>query len=93
MERGFELRVKPNAKKNGVGLMADGKLSVSLTAPAVDGKANAALIKFLAKSLGVRKSTCRILRGETSRDKVLLVEGFAPEKVVERVRNLIGAVE
>jgi len=82
------LRVKPNAKKNGFAHMADGKLSVSITAPAVDGKANAALVKFLAKTLGIRKSACQIIRGETSRDKVIQIEGVSPEEALARVRNL-----
>lgn len=43
--QGIELRVKPNAKENGIGLMDDGRLSVSVTAPAVDGKANAAVVE------------------------------------------------
>jgi uncharacterized protein (TIGR00251 family) len=88
MDRGIQLRVKPNAKKNGIGFMDDGRLSVSVTAPAVDGKANAAVVKFLAKSLGVRKSACRIIRGETSRDKVVEIEGVPPEQALARVRNL-----
>ncbi len=88
MDRGIELRVKPNAKKNGFWLMGDGRLSVSVTAPAVDGKANAVLIEHLAGFLGVRKSAVRIIRGKTSRDKVVEIDGISPEEALTRVRNL-----
>ncbi len=67
------IRVIPKAKQNKVVVEKD-RLKVYLTAPAIEGRANEALIKILAEYLNVRKSEIRIIRGEKSRDKVVLVE-------------------
>jgi hypothetical protein len=53
----------------------DGALVVRLTAPPVEGQANAALVRFLARQLGIPASTMSITRGAKGRDKVLLVAG------------------
>ncbi len=58
-----------------------GPLKIKLTAPPVDGKANAALIAFLAKKLGIAKSLITILRGETSRRKSLKIDGMSCEEL------------
>jgi uncharacterized protein (TIGR00251 family) len=59
---------------------ADGKrvLAARVAAPPEDGKANAALIRLMAKTLGVAKSQVRIVTGETSRMKILEVAGDSP---------------
>ena len=74
----IRLKVTPNARSNEMLGWEDdpvaGKLlRVRLQAPPVDGKANKALVAFLAKELGVPKSKIRILKGETSRVKLLEV--------------------
>lgn len=67
------IRVIPNAKQNKI--VDEGeRLKVYLTAPAVDGRANKALIALLAEHFGVRKSSISIIRGEKSRDKVIQIE-------------------
>ncbi len=71
----FEVRVAPRASRNRVIGVQDGALKVALTAPPVDGAANEALRKLLAKALGVAKSDIQILRGDRARIKVLRVEG------------------
>jgi uncharacterized protein len=68
--RKINVRIVPNARKVTVTEEED-RLKVYVTAPAVDGKANAALILLLAKYFKVRKSDIEILRGEKSRDKVI----------------------
>lgn len=63
------VRVTPRAARNAV--MSDGTtIRVTVTTVPEDGKANAAVIKLLAKSLGVAKSRLQLVRGATSRDKV-----------------------
>ena len=63
-------RVTPNAAKSEIcGRNENGEIRVRLQAPPVDGKANKALIAFLAKSAGLRKNQVTIRRGETSRQK------------------------
>jgi len=66
----FNIKVMPNAKHNKLA-EEPGRLKVYLTARAVEGKANAALIEFLSEHFGVRKSSISIIRGLTSREKVV----------------------
>lgn len=71
----FRVRVAPRASRSAVLGVHEGALKVALTAPPVDGAANAALIAFVAKSLGVPKRDVIIEQGETSRSKRLRVTG------------------
>jgi uncharacterized protein (TIGR00251 family) len=73
----FEVRVAPRASRNRVVGVQDGALKVALTAPPVDGAANEALKKLLAKSLGVSKSSVEIIRGDRARIKMLRVCGVS----------------
>jgi uncharacterized protein (TIGR00251 family) len=76
------VRVIPRAKKDAVdGLMADGTLKVRLAAPPVDGKANQALIRFLAKFLEVPTSKIGIISGETGRNKLVSISGINADTV------------
>ena len=59
----------------------DGAVLIRIAAPPVDGKANQALIAFVAKTLGLPKGAVTIIRGETSRNKVIRVEGQSPADV------------
>ncbi len=69
------LHIQPAAKKTEVfGVHGDG-LKIRLAAPPVDGKANAALIKFIAARLGVSKNSVTLIGGETVRAKRLRVVG------------------
>jgi uncharacterized protein (TIGR00251 family) len=54
---------------------------VRVAEPPVDGRANAALVKLIAKRLGVAKARVRIISGERSRDKILRVEGLGREEL------------
>jgi uncharacterized protein len=54
---------------------------VRVTEPPVDGRANAALVKLIAKRLGVAKARVRIISGERSRDKILRVEGLGRDEL------------
>lgn len=67
------VRVQPNAKQNKI-VEETGRFKVFLTAPPVEGKANAALIEFLAEHFKTRRSRIRIIKGERSRDKVVEIE-------------------
>ncbi len=66
----LNIKVIPNAKKNKL-VEEPGRIKVYLTAPAVEGKANSALIEFLAEHFKVKKSSISIIRGATSREKVV----------------------
>ena len=71
----FSVRVSPRASKVAIGGVHGGALKVKVTAPPVDGAANAAVIAAIAKRLGVPKRAVQIVSGESSRDKRLEVRG------------------
>ena len=92
---GLELliRLQPGASRQAIGGIregADGRsyLEVRVSAPPVEGKANAALIRFLAKTLGLRKSAITLCAGASSREKTLVLEADAPDRAKELVRRL-----
>ena len=78
---GVEIRLQPRGGTDAVVGERDGAVLIRISAPPVDGKANAALIAFVAKRLGVPKSSVTIVRGETARNKVIRVDGRAAEDV------------
>lgn len=69
--RKITLRVIPRARQNKIELDENGIYRVHITAAPVDGAANVAVIKMLAEHFGVPKSQITIIRGETSRDKIV----------------------
>ena len=81
----FAVRLHPRAKKNAITGEVGAALKVALTAPPVDGKANAACIDFFAKLLKVPRSSVTIASGQTSRNKVILVAGLSSDVVRERL--------
>jgi uncharacterized protein len=70
------VRVRPRAREDEIAGERDGRLLIRVTASPVDGKANAAVRKLLARALGVAPGNVRIVRGETSRDKLIEVAGL-----------------
>ena len=66
----INIRVIPNAKRNNIS-EEQGKLKVHVSVPAVDGKANKALIKVLAEYFKIKKNNVRIIKGAKSREKVV----------------------
>ncbi len=73
----LEIRVRPNSSRNKVGgsVGEPPRLVVAVQAPAVDGKANQAVIKELASAFGLRTRDFTIVYGELGRDKRLLIDG------------------
>ena len=67
------LHIQPGAKTTEVVGPHGDALKIRLAAPPVDGKANAALITFLADRLGVARSTIEVISGQTSRRKILAI--------------------
>ena len=70
------VRLQPKASKNKIIGLHAGELKISVTAPPVDGKANRALIKLLANTLGVPKTSISIQSGETGRHKTICIAGL-----------------
>lgn len=71
----IQVRLQPRGSRDELIGMRDGVLQVRVTAPPVDGKANKALCKLIAKRVGVAPSRVSVVRGEKSRDKLVRVEG------------------
>ena len=67
------VRVQPGAKKSEFAGVLDGRLRIRLAAPAVENKANKALLAFVAGAIGLRASKVSLVSGETGRLKRLLV--------------------
>jgi uncharacterized protein (TIGR00251 family) len=81
----FAVKVHPRARKDAITGEIEDALKVSLTAPPVDGKADAACIDFLAKLLKVPCSSVTIASGKTSRNKVIVVAGLSADVVRARL--------
>jgi len=81
----FAVKVHPRAKKNAITGQVGDALKLALTAPPVNGKANAACIDFFAKLLNVPRSSVTIAAGQTSRNKIIRVTGLTGQQVRERL--------
>jgi len=79
------VRVRPNAARNEVVDVTDGVYLVKVSAPPVKGKANKELVAFLSRLLGVSKSQVNIIKGYTSRNKVIALDGLSQEDIMKRL--------
>jgi hypothetical protein len=75
------LHIQPGAKRSECAGLHGDALKVRLAAPPVDGKANEALLRFMAEALGIPKSAVNLKSGQASRRKVLEVAGTTAEAV------------
>ena len=75
----LRVRVTARASRDELAGLRDGVLHVRVSAPPVDGKANQAVTRLIAKALGVGRTSVRVVRGERSRDKVVEVDGVDPD--------------
>ena len=81
----IKVRVQPKSSRNQVSGFQDGALRVRVTAAPTEGQANAAVIALLAKTLGVSKSRLGIIRGYSSRDKVVSVDTLTEQEVRRKI--------
>lgn len=84
------VRLTPRGGADRVEGVVEGVLRVRVAAPAVDGAANKALLRLLADELGVARSAVHLATGETSRTKLVEVEGLDPAALAARWRGLGG---
>ncbi len=80
----FAVRITPRSAVERVDDPVDGVLKVRIMAPAVEGAANASLIRLLADELGIARRDVRIVAGASSRQKLVVIEGVDPEAIVAR---------
>ena len=81
----LSVKVQPRASKNAIGEVQGKELKVRITAPPVDSAANHALVDFLAETLGCPRGAIRIVRGQTSRHKQILITGMPATEVAGRL--------
>ncbi|MCB2228323.1 MAG: YggU family protein [Desulfarculaceae bacterium] len=79
------VKVAPRASRNELAGVEAGALKVRLTAPPVEGAANRALVKLLAKTLGLAKGKVAVVAGERSRSKRVEVSGLSEAELKERL--------
>jgi uncharacterized protein (TIGR00251 family) len=93
--QGVRLRVhlQPRASHNRVVGSYGESLKIALTAPPVEGAANAALLRFLASQLNISVSALSLLRGEKSRDKQVLIRTTNLEQLDQRLAALLRPVD
>ena len=89
------VRAQPGAKKTAVvGVYGEGataQLKVAVHAPPLEGRANAALLPFIAEMFGLSKSAVEMVSGETSRSKVFLLRGISKAQAEDIVQELLSA--
>ena len=76
------VRVVPRSSKEGVVGFEGGIVRIRLNAPPVEGQANAALVRFLSKALGVPKSRIALVAGGKGRSKIVRVDGITREALL-----------
>lgn len=83
----ISLKISPNASKNEIIKTEDG-VKVKITAQPIDGKANKCLVEFLSKQFKIPKSSIEIIRGETSKEKTLLIN-VSDNGKIELIKNVL----
>jgi len=85
----FRVRVQPGASKNEIVGVQQDALKIRISAPPVEGKANRALVQFLAEQLAVKRSQVEILNGHATRRKTIHVVG---EGIKKKLQNIIDSI-
>ena len=77
-----KIRIVPNSSKNEI-ILEDEFIKIKITAQPIENKANKALIEFLSKTFKIAKSNIEIVKGDTSKEKTLLIRCFDKNKITE----------
>jgi len=83
------LRVQPRSKRPGVAGIAEGRLRVRVSEPPTDGRANEAVVRMLAKLIGVPKSAVDVRHGAAAREKTVSITAADPSAIAARLRAVI----
>jgi uncharacterized protein (TIGR00251 family) len=81
----LSVKLQPRASKNEIYSPLGDELKIKVTAPPVDAAANQALVEFLADKLDCSRGKVELLRGQTSRHKTIMLHGFKPEEILQRL--------
>ena len=85
----FDIQVTPHASRAQLVGIQDGMLRIKVTALPVEGAANEACIKLLAKTFALRKNQMEIFTGEKSRKKTVLVKGISRKELEMKINNVL----
>jgi uncharacterized protein (TIGR00251 family) len=85
MNARLAIKVTPSAGRNEIVDTKEGVVYIKIAAPPDKGKANKELISFLADKLRIKKSAVRIVKGQTSRHKTVVIEGMGGDEVLKRL--------
>ena len=86
----LSVKLQPRASANEVGAPLGNELRVKVTAPPVDAAANEALVRLLAERLDYPRSRVELVRGQTSRHKLVKLYGISVEEVLAKLGNGLG---
>ncbi|MEQ8200826.1 MAG: DUF167 domain-containing protein [Syntrophomonadaceae bacterium] len=81
----LEVKVQPRSSSNQIVGEQNGALKIKLTAPPVDGEANSALIDFLSARLKIPRKDISLVKGDTSRHKIIEIAGLDPDQLLARL--------
>jgi uncharacterized protein (TIGR00251 family) len=84
------VHVTPSAKKNAVTVFKENEWHIKIAAPPIDGNANDKLIEFLSSVLDLRKNALFIIKGQTSRRKLVRVESMSSAEIETRLSALVS---
>jgi hypothetical protein len=82
----LSIKLQPRASANEIGEPLGDELRIKVTAPPVDSAANEALIELLAETLDCARGRVELVRGQTSRHKVVAIRGMTAEEVLKKLR-------
>jgi uncharacterized protein len=83
----IDILVVPRSSRTSVGPMVGDRLRVAVTAPPVDGEANAAVVDAVAEAFGVRRVAVTIVHGERGRRKTIAIEGATADALAALQRS------
>ena len=81
----LSVKLQPRASKNEIGAPIGNELKIKVTAPPVNAAANQALVELLAAKLDCSRGKVELVRGQTSRHKTIMLHGFKPEEILQRL--------
>ena len=89
----MHIRLQPRASRDRLVGLHGAALKIALTAPPIEGAANAALLAFTATLLQVPRSAVSLLSGAKSRDKHVLVQTTTPDHLIQRIEEVLARVD
>jgi uncharacterized protein (TIGR00251 family) len=88
-----QVHVQPGARTSEIQGVRNGVVYVRVAAPPREGRANRALLELMARTMAVKKGDLEIIRGHTSRDKVVAVQGITSAEVMQRLEGTLPGMQ